>query len=120
MARRKEENPGETTKGGRRTAWHVDARGRRIEVSSLNALDYYRFSKVMGPSSDAAMDMAAVVATVRKINTTHYAMPSNERDVELLIQELDFDGIAAAGIALGKLAKVTEGEAKNEVDAAKN
>ena len=119
MARCKEENS-ETTKGGRRTAFHIDARGRRIEVTSLNALDYYRFSRVMGSSSDAAMDMAAVVATVRKINTTHYAMPANERDVELLIQVLDFDGITAAGIALGKLAQVTEGETKSEVDAAKN
>lgn len=89
----------------RESASHVDARGRRITVSSLNALQIYRLTKVLGPfsSNAATMDMATLACTVRKIDATDIAFPATEREVEFLIQQLDFDGITAAGEALRKL-----------------
>jgi hypothetical protein len=87
------------------TAHHTDARGRVITVSRLNALQFYRLTKAMGATANnpAAMDLAMIVAAVRKINATDMAIPASELEVEFLIQELDFDGIAAAGEALKKL-----------------
>jgi hypothetical protein len=100
------------------TATHLDARNRLIAVKRLNALQFYRLTKAMGAASSnpAAMDLAILAASVSKIDTTVIAMPSSERDVEFLIQQLDFDGIAAAGEALKKLS----GDDDAENDAAKN
>ena len=54
-------------------------------------------------SSTAAMDMAVTAAAVRRIDTTDFAMPATEADVRLLLQELDFDGLKAAGEGLRQL-----------------
>ena len=100
------------------SASHLDARGRLITVNRLSALQFYRLTKVMGAASSnvASMDLAAIASAVKKIDAAPVAFPSNEREVEFLIQQLDFDGLAAAGEALGKL---NEQEAAG-VEAAKN
>lgn len=94
------------------TASHTDARGRLITVRKLNALNFYNLTKALGhfSSNAATMDMAMIVATVSAINTTKFPVPATEQDIKLLIQELDFDGIAAAGEALKKLAPDPEAE----------
>jgi hypothetical protein len=99
------------------SASHLDARNRLITVRRLNALQFYRLTKALGAtaSNPAAMDLAMVACTVFKIDATPIALPANEREVEFLIQQLDFDGIAAAGEALKKLS----GD-ELESDAAKN
>ncbi|WP_315792233.1 MULTISPECIES: hypothetical protein [unclassified Bradyrhizobium] len=110
----------ETATPARETAWHMDAKGRRIEVSPLNALEYYRLAKALGTiSSEAAEDMAFVAAAVRKVDTKLFALPKTETDVEFLIQTLGFEGIAAAGLALAKIGK-SEEDIKKEAEAAKN
>jgi hypothetical protein len=100
------------------TASHLDAKGRLITVNRLNALQFYRLAKAMAENSTnpAAMDLAIIVSSVKKIDATDIAMPSTEREVEFLIQQLDFDGIAAAGEALKKLGKTDIAD----IDAAKN
>jgi hypothetical protein len=100
------------------TASHTDARGRLITVNKLNALQFYRLTKVMGASASnaAAMDLAVLASSVKKIDATNISVPATEREVEFLIQQLDFDGLGAAGEALGKLAAEDEGE----LEAAKN
>jgi hypothetical protein len=78
----------------------TDARGRVIAVHKLNALQYYRLAKAMGgdtASNPAAMDLAVIASSVRRIDTLDLAVPATERDVEFLMQQLDFDGLAAAG-----------------------
>ena len=112
------ETPTETIGKINDTATHLDAKGRLITVNRLNALQFYRLTKVMSENSGnaAAMDLAIIASSVKKIDATAIAMPSTEREVEFLIQQLDFDGIAAAGEALKKLAK-TDAE---DTDAAKN
>jgi hypothetical protein len=113
-----EETPTETIAKIPDTASHLDARGRRITVNRMNALQFYRLTKVMGmdASNAAAMDLAVIASSVKKIDATDIAMPSTERDVEFLIQQLDFDGIAAAGEALKKLGAA----GAEDNDAAKN
>lgn len=100
------------------TASHMDGRGRLITVKRLDALQFYRLTKAMGEvsSTEAAMDMAMLACAVSKIDATPVAFPNTEREVEFLIQQLNFDGIAAAGEALKKLStdKAAEAEvAKN-------
>ncbi|MBR0693679.1 hypothetical protein [Bradyrhizobium lablabi] len=104
------------------TDWAMDTRGRRITVSKLDALQYYRLAKAMGAvsSNQAAMDFAMIAATVRKIDATKFPIPSTERDVEFMIQQLGFEGINAAGVALEKLNRQDEEAKKAEEEAAKN
>jgi len=99
------------------TASATDSRGRLITVNRLNALQFYRLTKAMGVNSSnpASMDLAVLVSSVKKIDATHVAPPSSEAEIEFLIQQLDFDGIAAVGEALKKL-----GEQDSSVDASKN
>jgi hypothetical protein len=96
----------------------VDTRGRVIVVRKLNLLNYYLVARAMAEAAanPFLMDMATTASSVRRINTTDFAMPVSESDVRLLMQELDFDGLAAAGEGLRQLhAKVDEG-----TDTAKN
>jgi hypothetical protein len=94
-----------------------DARGRVIAVKKLGALDYYRLTKAMGASasSPATMDLAILASSVRRIDTQDYAAPYNERDIEILLMALDFDGLAAAGEGLKQLNEKGDG-----TEAAKN
>jgi hypothetical protein len=102
------------------TAQHMDVRGRVISVKRLNALQFYQLTKAMGAaaSNPASMDLAILASSVCRIDTQLFAPPRTERDVEFLIQQLDFDGIAAAGEALKKLSGEESGDA--EVESAKN
>lgn len=105
-----------------KTYAETDARGRRIVVSQLNALQYYNLIKAMGSAAEnaAALDFAMIAATVRSIDTVKFAVPTSERDVQFIIQQLDFDGIAAAGTALKNLGMTAADDSKAEVAAAKN
>ena len=96
----------------------TDERGRVIAVHKLNLLNYYMLTRAMGEaaSNAALMDMVVTVAAVRRIDTTDFAMPSTEADVRFLMQQLDFDGLKAAGEGLRQLhAKADDG-----TEAAKN
>ena len=83
----------------------TDAPGRVIAVQKLTLLNYYSLTKAMGGESGnaALMDMAITAAAVRRIDTTDYAMPMSETDVRFLMQQLDFDGLKAAGEGLRQL-----------------
>jgi hypothetical protein len=83
----------------------TDARGRVIAVHKLNLLDYYHLNQAMGEraGSPSLMNMAVVAASVRKIDVTDFAFPRTERDVEFILQLLDFDGLKAAGEGLIQL-----------------
>jgi hypothetical protein len=80
----------------------TDKRGRVIAVRKLNALQIYRLTKAMGASASnaEAMNLAIIASSVSRIDTFDFAFPAKERDIEFLIEKLDFDGIAAAGEGL--------------------
>lgn len=101
------------------TAQAMDARGRLITVKRLNALQYYRLNKALGAAAatnPATMDLAVMVSAVSRIDAEDIAFPASERDIEFLIQKLDFEGIAAVGEALKRL----DDHIDAEIDAAKN
>jgi hypothetical protein len=96
----------------------TDARGRIIAVRKLTALNYYHLAKAMGESASnpTLMDLAITAAAVTRIDTTDLAFPRTEKDVEFVMQFLDFDGIKAAGEGLRQLnPKIDDG-----TEAAKN
>jgi hypothetical protein len=94
------------------TASAIDKRGRRIVVKRLNALQLYRLAKIPGGASTAtATDLATLACSVTKIDTLPIAFPATEQDVEFLIQQLDFDGLAAAAEALKQLSDGADEEA---------
>lgn len=95
-----------------------DARGRVIAVHKLSLLNYYHLNRAMGESANnsALMNIAVVAAAVRRIDTTDFAFPRTEKDVEFLMQLLDFDGLKAAGEGLVKLNPVAD----DGTEAAKN
>jgi hypothetical protein len=117
-----EQTATEAVKKTRKTASATDARGRLIVVATLNALQYYNVVKAMGASAEnrSLLDLAMIAATVCKINTQHYAVPTTERDIQFLIQELDFDGLEAVGKALAELTQGAAEEVKGQDEAAKN
>lgn len=102
------------------TASATDARGRNITVGRLNALQYYRLTKALGAtaSNPATMDLAVIASSVRKIDNLDLAIPATEREVEFLMQQLDFDGLAAAGEAMKALGDKIKPE--EQVEVAKN
>ncbi|SRR5258708_29449760 len=83
----------------------TDARNRVIAVHKLSLLNYYHLNRAMGESANnpALMNMAVVAAAVHRIDTTDFAFPRTEKDVEFLMQLLDFDGLKAAGEGLVQL-----------------
>lgn len=107
-----------TTKSVKDTASFTDTKGRLITVRRLNALQVYRLTKALGASASnpATADMATLACTVCRINTQDIAFPLTEKDVEYLIQQLDFEGIAAAAEAL----KLLNENDLAEIEAAKN
>jgi hypothetical protein len=96
----------------------TDTRGRILAIHKLTALNYYQLTRAMGESANSAalMDLAVTASSVRRIDATDIAMPSTEREVEFLIQQLDFEGIKAAGEGLRQL----HSKSDNGTDTAKN
>jgi hypothetical protein len=114
----KQDGPAAAVKAGAETATATDAKGRVIEVGRLNALQFYRITKALGSAGDseATKEFAALVCTVRSIDGERIDFPTTERQIEALIQRLDFPGIAAIQVAL---TKITEADSAG-TDAAKN
>jgi hypothetical protein len=112
------EAPSQSVAKSKESATATDKQGRLITVNRLGALQFYRLTKIMGISAanPATMDMATLVASVTRINADPVAFPATERDIEFLIQQLDFDGIAAVGEALHKLSE----QDGAEIETAKN
>src|SRR5471030_1253263 len=76
----------------------VDARGRKIIVKKLNALEKMRLSKAMG--SDGATNLAyatyaTMAASVVSIDGEAEAFPMTARAIEALVAQLDDDGLEA-------------------------
>jgi hypothetical protein len=101
-----QETPSEVVaKAAAETATAQDSKGRAITVHRLNALLYYRLTKAMGAtaSNAATMELAVIAASVKAIDDDEIMPPATEREVEHLMQRLDFHGLNAAGEALKQL-----------------
>jgi hypothetical protein len=86
------------------TASHVDARGRRITVRKLTALDFYRLTKLVPPpQNEMTMNMATTAIACASIDDDPVTFPLTELQLDAIIQRLDFDGFTAVNEALASM-----------------
>ena len=76
----------------------VDQNGRRLSLCRLTALDTLRLFKAAGPvlsQNEAWLSMASLAFSVREIDGVPAPGPTNEAQVESLIDRLGEVGLAA-------------------------
>src|ERR1700722_8211832 len=95
----------------------TDAKGRRIGVKKLSALDMFELSCLMGDQSgnSAAYAQAMLAMSVVEIGGAPAPRPTSMLTLKARIGVLDFDGFGAVSEALASAAPVKLNE-----DAAKN
>jgi len=97
----------------------IDAKGRKIVVRPLDALEEFRLAKIMGAHGDSAWarSIALQAASVREFDGDPEAFINNDRDIELIVQRLGSEGFDAVSKELGEIEKA---KPKPSKDAAKN
>jgi hypothetical protein len=105
----------------------TDARGRKLSVRRLGALDRARlFKAIGGQNSQNApyLGMAMLASSVTTMDDIPLPFPATDREVEAAIARLDDDGINAVADALsGTMApeeQVSESDRADAALAAKN
>ena len=81
----------------------VDARGRRLTLRRLTALDTLRLFKAAGPQlahNQPWLGMALLAASVAAIDEVPLPPPASEGQIEALVSRLGDDGIDAVARAL--------------------
>jgi hypothetical protein len=82
----------------------VDSRGRKIEVRPLSPVETYRLMKITRATGEEGFfGMAAMACAVRSIDGEPEGFINNERDIELMLQQLGGEGLTAVGTLLRKL-----------------
>lgn len=82
-----------------------DARGRRLQLRRLTALDKLRLFKAAGPvlaQNQSWLGMAALAVSVAAIDDVPVPAPANEQQIEALVGRLGDEGLAAIGAALAE------------------
>jgi hypothetical protein len=89
-----------------------DAKGRMLEVRPLNALETYRLMKITkATGGEGFFGMAAMAAAVRSIDGEPEAYINTDREIEVMIQRLGNEGLAAVAEVLSEKQKEEIGEA---------
>lgn len=81
-----------------------DAAGRRLTLKRMGALDRLLLFKALGPElslNTAYLGMALLAASVTEVDGIPVPWPTNETQVETLVQRLGNAGLAAAAGGLG-------------------
>ncbi len=95
----------------------TDSRGRKITLRKIGVLETLRLYKALGPDlsiNSAYVSAASIAAAAAMIDDVPMPFPNSEAGVELLLERLDDDGIAALIDALPKASlDVTVAEAGN-------
>lgn len=81
----------------------TDARGRKIKVRRLNALDRARLFKSIGPAQAANapyLGMAMIVASATEVDGTPMLFPASDQQIEAAIARFDDDGMDAIATGL--------------------
>lgn len=76
----------------------TDSRGRRITIRKVGVLETLRLYKALGPSlsiNGAYMSAASIAAGAAMIDEVPMPFPSSEAGVELLLERLGDEGVAA-------------------------
>lgn len=82
-----------------------DSFGRIIKVRAITALQRMRMFEAIGALSRNEMYLghASLACSVVSIDGEPVRFPGSKREVEALVDRLDNEGLAAAGVALAKL-----------------
>jgi hypothetical protein len=89
-----------------------DAKGRMLEVRPLSALETYRLMKITkATGGEGFFGMAAMAAAVRSIDGEPEAYINTDREIEVMIQRLGNEGLAAVAEVLSKEQEEEIGEA---------
>jgi hypothetical protein len=91
-----------------------DARGRRLSLRRMNALDKLRLFKAAGPAlahNEPWLGMSLLACSVVAIDGVPVPAPASEGQIEALVQLLGDEGIAAAGHALAPDIATLDGSA---------
>lgn len=85
--------------------YETDARGRKIGVKKLNAIDRFDMTIMLGQSAniEAVVNQAALVAAIVHFDNEKWSKPANMLELRARLTRLDFDGINAAVTAIGRL-----------------
>lgn len=81
-----------------RTEVITDARGRKLTIRNLNALDQTRLLRAVGPAqagNQPYFHMVECAAMVANIDDVPCLLPTNERQIDAAIGRLDDEGMAA-------------------------
>jgi hypothetical protein len=81
----------------------TDKIGRKIQLRRVGVLEQLRLYKALGPElslNGPYMDLAIIVASVAMIDEIPVPFPANESSVEVLLERLGKDGVAAVDAAL--------------------
>lgn len=107
--------PSETITRARAAGWSVtDNLGRRLSLRQLNALDKLRLFKAAGPElaqNSPWLGMAMLAISVTAIDDIPVPPPSNEQQIEALVNRLGDAGLCAVSEALDALGEPTLQEA---------
>ncbi len=81
----------------------TDARGRRLSLRRLTALDKLRLFEAAGPAlaaNDRWLGMAVLACSVTAIDDIPVPAPASKAMIEAMVQRLGDDGIAAVSAHL--------------------
>ena len=101
-----------------RTVVVVDKKGRRLIVRRPTALDTLRLFKAAGPvlsQNESWLAMASLASTVTEIDGVPVPLPTNESQIEALVDRLGDDGLEAiaASVDLHETSTDTETQVGN-------
>ena len=104
----------EAVKAANQLAHVTDARGRRLGLKRINALDRLHLFECVGAvnaQNEPYMGYAALAYSVREIDGEAVAKPTKLMHLEALVQRLDDDGLNAVAFHFASSAQDAEAEA---------
>lgn len=97
----------------------TDALGRKLTLRRIGALEKLRLYKAVGPQlgqNEPYLAMALLAISVAAIDDVPLPAPANEGQIEMIVQKLGDQGLAAVAAALREARR----DAEMRVESAKN
>lgn len=97
----------------------TDALGRKLTLRRIGALEKLRLYKAVGPQlgqNEPYLAMALLAISVAAIDDVPLPAPANEGQIEMIVQKLSDQGLAAVAAALREARR----DAETRVESAKN
>lgn len=96
----------------------TDTLGRVIVVRKSSPLDLFRLTKLYGnKATEATLNLAIAVTSVISIDGDRIVPPGTDRQIEMLFERLQWEGLNAVNRAVAQLAPQMD---ESEMDLVKN